>query len=469
MSTAYDDVAYPARVFPVTHPEHLATIARLHGLAAPAPETARVLEIGGGDGVNLLAIGAAYPATLGLSIDLSAAAVARGTALGRSAGVGNVRLEVHDIVAAADTLDGCFDYVIAHGVYAWVPAPVRDALLRLAARVLAPDGVVFISYNAMPGGHMRRMLRDMALHHIAGIDGNAERLAAARAYLADLGAPREHDRIVVQAMREIARPMAVKTAEALFHDELGGVFEPQSLTDVTTAAAAHGLAFLNDASPLLFGDGLPGEALDDAAVVRRAQASDYAVMTFFHQTLLVRAGRAPARIAVLDAIPDLFLACHVKRVGPEAFEVADNSFTVEDAVLADVLEAVSKVWPRRARVATLVGAGDTDRLEALYRLFAAGVVSLSACQLPGVFSPGERPLASPLALAQLALGRTSLLSLDHREIEFEAPGPRRFLALLDGTRDRAAIAADWAASGHADEIEAEVALAQLARVGMIMR
>ena len=74
-----------------------------------------------------------------------------------------MRLEQADLLDARDW--GEFDYVVAHGVYAWVQDPVRDALMALFARCLAPHGVAFVSYNALPGARLRTMLREMALLH----------------------------------------------------------------------------------------------------------------------------------------------------------------------------------------------------------------------------------------------------------------------------------------------------------------
>ena len=68
-SERYDAIRYPGRVYEFTHPDRLATIARLHGIGAPEVETARVLEIGCGDGTNLLGIAASLPHAHLLGID----------------------------------------------------------------------------------------------------------------------------------------------------------------------------------------------------------------------------------------------------------------------------------------------------------------------------------------------------------------------------------------------------------------
>src|SRR5262245_41296039 len=137
--TSYDLVAYPSDAFLATHPDRLATVARLHGLHSPAIETARVLEVGGGTGINVIAMAAAYPDAQFLSFDLAQEPVARGQAIVAAAGLTNVRVELADILVAAETLEGPFDYIIVHGVYSWVPEPVRAAIMRLIGRVLADN------------------------------------------------------------------------------------------------------------------------------------------------------------------------------------------------------------------------------------------------------------------------------------------------------------------------------------------
>lgn len=464
--TSYDLVAYPATMFPNTHPDRLAAIARLHGLAAAPVATARVLDIGGGDGVNLIAMAAAYPQATFHNFDLSPVAIARGNALIYAAGLTNIVNEVGDIMLAAREMPGQYDYVIAHGVYAWVPAPVRPALMRLIGRVLAPDGVAFVSYNALPGGHLRQVVRDLLFHHLAGIDGPAARLKRAYEVLADFSRPRENDRVVVAALRDVARPMQRPYPETLFHDELSSEWHPQSLSDVVAAANAEGLVFMNDASSALLYDGLPGNDDDDAAVVRAAQTTDFGSMAFFHQTLLVREGRKPARRLNPANLVSLFVSSRAQRIGAKTFKLNEDEFKVGDATMADRLEALAKTWPRRRPVAEV--ADTPDLQEALFKLFTAEIVFLFAVPLAGVAQAGERPVASALARAQVAIGQRNLFTLDHSAIDMEAAGPRAFLALLDGSRDRAQLAADWAASGHGDEVDVDTALRQLAAVPFLM-
>jgi len=461
---SYDAVEYPAATYPSTHPAHLAAIAHLHGLAVPDPRTARVLEIAGGDGLNLAGMAAGLPDAHFTSFDLSQAAVSRGAALVEEAGLANVGVVVGDILDWANTAAGQYDYIIAHGLYAWVPEAVRAATWRLIDRVLSPEGIAFVSYNAQPGGFLRMAVRDMVRREVAGLEG-AERIEKAREVLREYSAEREGERMVQQALRKVAAPMAAKNDGALYHDELSDAYYPQALAEVVAAAGEHNLAFLNDAVPKMITDGLPGEDMDDAEVVAAAQASDYEAVAFFHQSLFVRPGRNPARIADFSAFQDLYASAKVERTGDSEFDHAEGPFAIDDAAVADFLDALGKAWPERLSLAQFVGS--QDQCEALLELYGNSVVGFHALPFPGTTQPGQRPEASPLVRAQVAMRMPILFSLDLKVVTMQ-DGPRYFLKLCDGTRDREALARDWQASEYGDQVPADAAVEQLAKAALIL-
>ena len=143
---AYNDVAYTSHPDFATHPDHLATVATLLGLDVAPVATCRVLELACGDGTNLLPVAAALPNATFVGIDFAARPVARAQRMASDLGLANVRLLQRDLRELPADL-GTFDYVIAHGLYSWVPADVRAHVLPLIARHLAPQGVAFVSCN----------------------------------------------------------------------------------------------------------------------------------------------------------------------------------------------------------------------------------------------------------------------------------------------------------------------------------
>ena len=71
--------------------------------------------------------------------------------------------------------------------------------MEMIGRILAPNGVAYVSFNARPGWDAIRSLRDAMLYRIRDLGSNAERIEAARRFAdymaghmtADAGAVRE--------------------------------------------------------------------------------------------------------------------------------------------------------------------------------------------------------------------------------------------------------------------------------------
>ena len=156
----YDEVPYPGRAFAQTHPDRLATMATLYGLQPAPPSACRVLELGCGDGGNLLPMALALPESTFVGIDVAAGAIERARSLADDLDLENISFELLGI-EHYEAPPGSFDYVIAHGVYSWVPEQVRDDLLAVCGRLLSEHGVAYVSYNSMPGHRTRQTLRDM--------------------------------------------------------------------------------------------------------------------------------------------------------------------------------------------------------------------------------------------------------------------------------------------------------------------
>jgi len=165
----YDDVPYGASAHASTHPDRLATIATLFGMAPAPVERCRFLEIACGDAGNLIPMAYELPRSEFVGFDLAARPIEMGERAAARLGLSNVtlsRLDLNDFPPSA----GRFDYIVAHGLYSWVPGPVRDRLLALIGAHLAPHGVAFVSYNVYPGCYVRRMLWEMLKFHTDHLD-----------------------------------------------------------------------------------------------------------------------------------------------------------------------------------------------------------------------------------------------------------------------------------------------------------
>ena len=466
MTTPYDNVPYPSSIFEQTHPARLRMIARMHGVTAPPVETARVLEIGGGDGLNVLALAAAYPNATFYSFDLAETAVARGRELLAQSGLTNVDVVVGNIMTAqSDYAAGSFDYVIAHGVYAWVPESVRVATMALIAHVLGPDGVAYLSYNALPGGYIRMAMRDMLLHALEGATDDADKIGKTDRYLRLFAEPQENDDPVVKAMRAQASSMLERPDSVLFHDELGDVFAPQRLSDVVQAAERVGLRFLSDepgqkrAFDGFLPDGIEPDANVEAQIVRAAQASDYAGVRFFRQTLFVHDHVKPRRQIDLSVLDGLWMSCSLARTETGRFACGEARFSIGDEELARMLDIVTDNFPNRFAFGEKVV--DPLRRRAILDLFARGYVYFHEGPPPFPLDASARPNVSPLVRAQLRLRHEFVCTLTHRMIALQQPELRKLLLAADGTRTIEDIAAMGDLNFPADQIRPALAAAAM--------
>ena len=129
-SDPYDRVLYPGHALAQAHPDRLATIATLFGMKPPEVSRCRVLELGCGDGLNLISVGLGLPKAQCVGIDLALSGITRGQEIIQGIGLENVALLQRSILDI-DRDFGQYDFIIAHGVYSWVPSEVRDKLFSI--------------------------------------------------------------------------------------------------------------------------------------------------------------------------------------------------------------------------------------------------------------------------------------------------------------------------------------------------
>jgi hypothetical protein len=479
----YDVIRYPGHAFPQTHPDRLAALARLFGLDAVPPTGCRLLEIGCGDGGNLLPMALALPGASFVGFDTSARAISRARELARELGLANVRFEEVGI-EEFDAPPGSFDYAIAHGVFSWVPEPARERLLPLCAHVLSGRGIAYVSYNALPGARVRQTLRELLEIELEGLDDPAERIAGARRLLALLSGDNEPATRLGAEAAELNR----QSDAMLFHDALAEVNQPYFFSEFVACAAGHGLQYLGEADLREMQAGMlpqdiQRELLPGDDVLRREQVLDYLKVRRFRQTLLchaaVKLDRSP-RVEVVGSLsvssPAQAIVADEQRPGRVTFETAGGSrLTTDDELVVAALVRVGHSWPAAVPVAELLGddpapEARTRLCDALVRGAGRGVVRLHAHPLGLSVLPGERPQVSALARLQARDG-THVATLRHGTVRIDVELDRRLLALLDGTRDRAALRAELEGHGglSGDELadRLEASLERIARAALI--
>ena len=473
----YDEVPYPSASFPQTHPLRLATMARLFGLNPASPSRCRVLELGCADGANLLPLAEAYPESSFLGLDLSLRQIESGRETIREAGLSNVRLEQVDLLAY-DPGEDQFDYIIAHGLYSWVPDAVRERILALCQRALTPLGVAYISYNTLPGWHMRGMIRHMTLYHASQFDHTAERVAQSRAlvrFLAD-SVPTTNNAYGQFLQAELAA-MEQWQDGYLRHDLLEDENRAFYFHDFIAGARRHGLQYLSepDLSSMLAGNLAPAvqETLASFArdLIALEQYMDFLRNRSFRMTLLVREGLTLVRGLDPRALRSCWFGAAARPESPapdprpgvrEFFRLANGTtFSSVSALFKAMLCVLHEARPNgltydqlqqqvRSRLSpqgtSLEAVTGRDREEeAICQqamvLYGGNLVEvLAEAPAPCGAADAHRPRTTPLMRHQARHHPRHVTNLRHLCVPVDGFS-RQVIELLDGHRDRAAVTA----------------------------
>lgn len=437
----YDLVRYQAKPRRHTHPDRLAAVGKLFGFQ-PAPVVAcRVLEIGCSDGGNLIPMAYHLPRSRFVGIDLAAEPVAAGNRVIADLALENIELLPGDLRGIGPEW-GEFDYILAHGVYSWVPEEVREALLDVCRARLAPQGIAFVSYNALPGGRLRQMLREMMLHHIRHVQGPAARLRQAREFLQAIGRS-----CLLSAPWQALRDQEVKALlerddPGLFHDELAPTNDRFYFHEFAAAARRHGLEYLGEAEPHEMFD--PTGALADfpGDIVEREQELDFRKLRRFRQTLLCHAGWPVRREVRPPQMRGFLFSALARQVEDGQIEgLRKVRITPVNEAAPRVALALGEVFPLPLPFEDLIpyAGGESALCEILFALVMSGFADLHVFDFPCQESVSERPRASRLVRYQAARSG-AVTSACHFTIELDEVG-RRLVSLLDGTRGHAEIAA----------------------------
>jgi SAM-dependent methyltransferase len=466
MTTAYDEVEYTSLPYPEAHPDRMFLVAQLFHREPTPVDRCRVLEIGCSSGGNLIPMAESLPGSTFVGFDLAASAVEIGLDAVRTIGLDNVKLEARDLAEfPADA--GTFDYIICHGVYSWIPAPLRGTLLDLIARHLAPEGIAYISHLVKPGSYARVVARDIMQYHTRTLTDRS-RFDQARAVMAFIAKGATHP---------AWKPMAEEQRDAihrqpdwlLHHDYLGDIMDGVWLHEIVADARARGLDYLGDAKmetmlPVYVAPETRAK-LDDIAgdAVAFQQYLDFLTFRFFRRTLLVHGGRAIDRRLQRENVRRLYVTTEAREDGGKFKMPAGGEVVVGRARTREAMKVLARTAPAAMRVDELARAIDADPAgadeltDAMLACFFEGIVELSALPPRCVAKAGERPRVPGYA-RWAALRARPIVNLRHEVVEVR-PGLTAFLPLVDGTRDRAALRAQLP--------DADTLLDELARMALL--
>ncbi len=468
-ATAYDEVAYPSYVYPQTHPDRLSTLATLFGMNPAPVEACRVLELGCAAGGNIIPMAFDLSGGSFLGIDLAVTAIAQGQEMIRMLDMRNISLRQADLMTLSNDL-GQFDYIIAHGLFSWVPDAVRDRILAICRAHLAPQGVAYISYNTYPGCRLREIARDIMRFHSKDTQKAAEKVGQSRAVIKWIAEAQTEANSYATFLCEMNARLGKRDDGSIYHDELADINIPLYFHQFAKHASEHGLQFLSEAD---FFEASPDSNFADEAmrkldqlgednVLAREQYLDFLKGRSFRQTLLCHYEVPLSRRIGPERLNVLLIKSQAQPVSstPNIESKSPEEFRAEHGATATTNQPLSKaaffylaqIYPRAISFEELVTqarmltnsnettiAEDTAMLaDVMLKTYGVGVIELHTHEPAYSVEPSAFPVASPIARLQLKQSNV-VTTLLHNSLRLEDELARQLLSLLDGTRDRSAL------------------------------
>jgi len=394
--------SYPAMSHPTGDPAVNAIAARLAGIKPADPANARILELGCASGHHLLPLAVRWPDSEFLGIDMDPEAISLARDIASDAGLSNIRFRQADLRDEDPAGQGTWNFIIAHGVFSWVPDDVKIALLRRVASGLTANGIAVVSFNVAAGWRARHPLIAKA----RAIQNAAEGVELMRA-LEILRDVCESD-----AERTIVDDMRAKGPAVLAHDDFAPVCDAFTLPDFVALAAHCGLRWLGEGVPA---DNLPvgGATVDPLAFpgnpLAMHHALDEAGGRTFRSALLCRADAAVEPRVSASVVSSFFISPARHATVPD-FPDGKSEIPGRDWITRDGPAAATRI---------------------VNGIFDGSLVARSH---PAIRTRGtpKHPRMDPL---RLACARRGLPVVDAIHLPCKFPDPHReLLALMDGTR-----------------------------------
>jgi SAM-dependent methyltransferase len=171
------DAIYTDGFYRELSPAWINYVAALKGcLPVPLDRPFTFLELGCGLGRSTAILAGAFPHGRFIGIDFNPAHIALARQYASDIRIGNAEfIEASFQDAAGAALPQC-DFIVLHGVYTWISAEARAAVRQIIRDRLRAGGLVYVSYNCLPGwssaAPLRKLLYEAASEHAGPIGGN---------------------------------------------------------------------------------------------------------------------------------------------------------------------------------------------------------------------------------------------------------------------------------------------------------
>jgi SAM-dependent methyltransferase len=347
------DIDYTHGYYRELNPLMLALASVHAGLRFQVPQGLRYLELGFGQGLSLNIHAAALGGEF-WGVDLNPSHAAQAQEMARASGSGlRICDSTFEEFAARQDLP-TFDVIALHGVWSWISEANRLVLIELIRRQLATGGIVYVSYNTMPGWSAASPLRELltlhAKHAQGDGDGLVDRINASMAFAQQL---HDADAIYFKSNPSVAdrlRKLQTQNRQYLAHEYFNADWQPMSFATVHAAMDEAKLSFVSSANML---DHIEAIHMTQQGLtllgtcrntVMRETVRDYLVNQQFRRDLFVRGPRRLSPMQRLEHLrPMRFALCATPDAIAYRAKSSIGEVKLDEQIYRPLIEALQRL------------------------------------------------------------------------------------------------------------------------------
>ena len=404
------EVLYTEHFFRELSPAWLNYVATINGCQPrPLDPGFTYMELGCGLGQTVTLLAGAHPQGRFYGVDFNPAHVDWARRYAAAAGIGNVEfLERSFLDLGAQEVPEC-DFIVLHGVYAWVSAEVRAGIQRIIRERLKPGGLVYNSYNCLPGWAADSPLQKLVLETSKHLSGDAtQRTQAALKSVEELVGAKFGYFAATPTAGKMAAKMSERNANYLAHEFLNEHWTPFYSSDVADEMANAKLNFVGSATlaenhlELLGGDDLQAKVKAQPTQRLRQLFQDLAQNQRFRRDVFVRGHAQLNRAGIVrnmenqafGALRDLKNVTNVAKVARGEVKFDEKAFPALKESLQQGTWSVAEL--RKEMLARKLAHLDVERTMTL--MAATGIaVPCAASSRPAPAAENPKQVKIPLA------------------------------------------------------------------------
>ena len=344
------DIGYSSQYYAELNPARL-PIALLNAGYAP-PHIRTACELGFGQGVSVNMHAAAQPDVEWYGHDFNPSHAAFAAGLAEAAGSkAHLTDESFAEFFSRDDLPD-FDFIALHGIWSWISDENRDLIVDFIRRKLRVGGVVYISYNTLPGWAAAMPLRHLMSHHAATLSApglaTETKVEAAIAHVEALFAAEPAYLVANPQIAERFAQMKGMDRRYLAHEYFNRDWKPMYFGEIADMLSSAKLSFACSAN---YSDMLDDiwmtpaqkEMLDAAPTDLLTQGvRDFIVNQQFRKDIWIKGGEAPSPSRRMQMLAEqrIVLVTPVDNVGM-TIELNGRQVTLQEEIYKPILTMLS--------------------------------------------------------------------------------------------------------------------------------